>query len=141
MGKKSGLVMSAAANRPPVSPPKAQVARSRPTQQPSCRARSGCPKVRFIIPKCSLEFRTPVSSPRSGEVKFASGSRWRQGMRAPTHPSGNALAETVRRGAEQDQPVASAAWGALPPIVGGVDWQVDVGVQRDGESGNMAVAP
>ena len=35
----------------------------------------------------------------------------------------------------------NAAWAALPPLVGGVDWQVDVRVQRDGESGNMAVAP
>src|ERR1039458_3962462 len=70
MGKKSGLVMSLVANRLAVSP-KAQVASTRLIPQQSRGARRRWLKVRFIIPKCGLKFRAPVSPPPSGEVKFA----------------------------------------------------------------------
>src|ERR1035441_1936800 len=78
MGKKSGLVMSLVANRLAVSP-KAQAARSRLIPQQSRGARRRWLKVRFIIPKCGLKFRAPVSPPPSGEVKFAD-----RGAGAPT---------------------------------------------------------
>src|ERR1039458_6335520 len=61
--------MSLVANRLAVSP-KAQVASSRLIPQQSRGARRRWLKVRFIIPKCGLKFRAPVSPPPSGEVKF-----------------------------------------------------------------------